>query len=258
MIEWSKLSEKKIILFLVIVAIISACNQSDNTSTDGSAEYGADTSAIGSQGWQSLFNGKTFTGWRGYGEDTVGKAWKIEDSAIHLTSLEKNRWQTVGGGDLVTESEFTNFDLKLEWKISKAGNSGIFFYVHEDKNRFKNPNESGLEMQINDDANNKNGTIEKQKSGDLVGLIGSSSAKALKPAGQWNQTEIRSNRGKLNFFINGQKVLSTTLWDDNWEDLIEDSKFKKMDNYGTYKKGRIALQDHGADVWFRNIMIKKL
>lgn len=258
MIKRIKLLIKKTFLFLIIAAIITACNHSDNTSADSSVENETDTSAVSNQDWEPLFDGKTFAGWRVYGQDSVGKAWKIEDSAIHLISLEKNRWQTVGGGDLVTESEFTNFDLKLEWKISKAGNSGIFFYVHEDINRFKNPNESGLEMQINDDGNNKNGTIEKQKAGDLVGLLASSSAKVVKPAGQWNQVEIRSNRGKLAFFINGQRVLSTTLWDDNWEDLMADSKFKKMDDYGTYKKGRIALQDHGADVWFRNIMIKKL
>lgn len=258
MIKRIKLSEKKTFLFLMIAAIITACNQSDNASAGSSVENGTDTSAVSNQDWEPLFDGKTFAGWRVYGQDGVGKAWKIEDSAIHLISLEKNRWQTVGGGDLVTESEFTNFDLKLECKIAKAGNSGIFFYVHEDINRFKNPNESGLEMQINDDANNKNGTIEKQKAGDLVGLLASSSAKVVNPAGQWNQVEIRSNRGKLAFFINGQRVLSTTLWDDNWEDLMENSKFRKMDDYGSYKKGRIALQDHGADVWFRNIMIKKL
>jgi hypothetical protein len=139
----------------MMAAIITACNQSDNTSANSSVEIGTDTSAVSNQDWEPLFDGKTFAGWRGYGEDNVGKAWKVEDSVIHLTSLEKNRWQTVGGGDLVTESEFTNFYLKLEWKISEAGNSGIFFYVHEDINRFKNPNESGLEMQINDDANNK-------------------------------------------------------------------------------------------------------
>ncbi|HEX8278830.1 MAG TPA: DUF1080 domain-containing protein [Segetibacter sp.] len=258
MIKWIKFLGEKIFFSLMMAAMITACNQSDDTSADNSVENATDTSAVGGQDWVPLFNGKTFAGWHVYGMDSVGKAWKIEDSVIHLTALEKNRWQTAGGGDLVTENEFSNFDLKLEWKISEAGNSGIFFYVHEDINRFKNPNESGLEMQINVDANNKNGKIEMQKAGDLAGLLSSSSAKVVKPAGQWNQVEIRSNRGKLDFFINGQSVLSTTLWDDNWEDLIENSKFKKMDDYGTYKKGRIALQDHGADVWFRNIMIKKL
>lgn len=250
--------KKKCFLPLIIAtAVLPACN-SDKTSTNNSQESATTASDTNNKDWVSLFDGKTFTGWHTYGIDSVGKAWKVEDSVIHLVSLEKNGWKTVDGGDLVTDEEYSNFDLVLEWKISKAGNSGIFFYVHEDLTKFKNPNQSGLEMQINDDENNKNGKSEKQRAGDLAGLLASSSAKVVKPAGQWNQAEIRSNRGKLDFFMNGQHVLSTALWDDNWEELIDDSQFKKMNDYGTYKKGRIALQDHGADVWFRNIMIRKM
>lgn len=251
--------QKRYFLPLIIAtAILPACNSSEQTSANNSAENAATASDANNEDWVSLFDGKTFTGWHTYGMDSVGKAWKVEDSIIHLNVSEKNGWQSVGGGDLVTNEEYSNFDLKLEWKISQAGNSGIFFYVHEDINKFKNPNQSGLEMQINDDANNKNGTTEKQRAGDLAGLVSSSSAKVLKAAGQWNQAEIRSDRGKFNFFLNGQHTLSTTLWDDNWKELINNSRFKNMDDYGTYKKGKIVLQDHGSDVWFRNIMIRKI
>jgi hypothetical protein len=239
-------------------AVLQACNSSNEKSPNNSSQDEVNSSETNNGEWTSLFDGKTFTGWHTYGTDSVGKAWKIEDSAIHLISSLKNGWQTVGGGDLVTNEEYSNFDLKLEWKISEAGNSGIFFYVHEDVDKFNNPNKTGLEMQINDDERNENGKIEKQRNGDLVGLVSSSSAKVARPAGQWNQAEIRSNRGKLEFFMNGQKVLTTSLWDDHWEELIENSKFKKMEDYGIYKKGRIVLQDHGSDVWFRNIMIRKL
>lgn len=251
--------KKKCFLPVIIAtAVLPACNSSDKTSTNNSQESATTASDTNNKDWVPLFNGKTFTGWHTYGIDSVGKAWKIEDSAIHLHTLVKNGWQSVDGGDLVTDEEYSNFDLMLEWKISEAGNSGIFFYVHEDITKFKNPNQSGLEMQINDDENNKNGKTEKQRAGDLAGLLSSSSAKVVKPAGQWNQAEIRSNRGKLDFFMNGQHVLSTALWDDDWEELIDESQFKKMNDYGTYKKGRIALQDHGEDVWFRNIMIRKI
>lgn len=250
--------KKNCFLTLIIAAaILPACNSSDKTSHNNLTDTATASNAINAD-WIPLFNGKTFNGWHTYGMDSVGKAWKIEDSTIHLHTLEKNGWQSVDGGDLVTDEEYSNFDLRLEWKISEAGNSGIFFYVHEDTTKFKNPNQTGLEMQINDDENNKNGKTEKQRAGDLAGLLSSSSAKVVKPAGQWNQAEIRSNRGKLDFFINGQHVLSTALWDDDWEELLDDSQFKKMNAYGTYRKGRIALQDHGKDVWFRNIMIRKI
>jgi len=249
---------KYILPFIIAVAVLFACNSSDNASADTGEDSKTDTAENKIEDWVSLYNGKDFTGWHSYGKDSVGSAWKTEDSAIHLKPLQRNSWQSANGGDLVTDEEYGNFDLKLEWKISEAGNSGIFFYVHEDLTKFKNPNQSGLEMQINDDAHNENGMIEKQRAGDLVGLVPSSSAKFLKPAGEWNQSEIKSNRGKLDFFMNSHHVLSTTLWNDDWQDLVDDSKFKKIENYGTYKKGRIALQDHGEEVWFRNIMIKKL
>lgn len=244
------LREKCLGILLSATVFLLACSSRDDSSDDaGSLPNGE---------WLSLFDGKTFNGWHTYGMDSITKAWKIEDSAIHLSSLQQNGWQTLGGGDLVTNEEFANFDLKLDWKISKGANSGIFFYVREDMDRFNNPNKSGLEMQIDDDENNENGKIPEQKNGDLVGLVSSSSDRATKPVGQWNQAEIKSNRGKLDFFLNGEHILSTTLWNDKWEDLISNSKFKKMDDYGTFKKGRIALQDHGADVWFKNIMIRKL
>lgn len=82
--------------------------------------------------------------------------------------------------------------------------------------------------------------------------------KSGKTCEQWNQVEIKSDKGKLDFFMNGQHTLSTTLWDDNWQKLINNSKFKNKEGFGTYKKGSIALQDHGADVWFKNIIIRKI
>jgi hypothetical protein len=177
---------------------------------------------------------------------------------LHLKAISKQGWKTAGGGDLVTDEEFRNFDLKLEYKISDSGNSGILFYVHEDPSKYKYSNESGPEMQLNDDEKNENGKIEKHRSGDLYNLVSSSAKGVVKPAGQWNQVEVRSYKGKLDFFMNGQHILSTTMWNDNWENLIANSKFKNLEDFGYYKKGRIALQDHGAEVWFKNIMIRKI
>lgn len=256
---FKKFKSKSILAVIIATTILPACNSSDNTSANNSKDSAINASAsVDNQDWVSLFDGKTFTGWHTYGKDSVGSAWKAEDSALHLNASVKKAWQTSGGGDIVTDEEFDNFDLKLEWKISEAGNSGIIFYVREDTTKYKYTYQSGPEMQVADNEKNEDGKIEKHRAGDLYDLLSSSSAKVVKPAGQWNQAEIRSDRGKLDFFMNGQHVLSATLWDDSWQKLIAGSKFKTMAGFGTYKKGRIALQDHGADVWFRNIMIRKL
>jgi len=247
-----------ILALIIATAILPACYFSGKTSQN-TAPDSTVTASLGNTGdWVSLFDGKTFAGWHTYGKNSVGTSWKAEDSAMHLISLVKSGWQTKNGGDLVSNEEYTNFDLMVEWKISEGGNSGIFIYVDEYTTRYKNPNQSGLEMQLNDDENNKNGTIALQRSGDLVGLLSASAINNLKPAGQWNLSEIRCEGGKLHFFINRQNILATVLWDDSWKNLIEKSRFKNIDGYGTYRKGRIALQDHGGDVWFRNIRIRKI
>jgi hypothetical protein len=112
-------------------------------------------------------------------------------------------------------------------------------------------------MQVLDNAGHRDAKIIKHRAGDLYDLI-SSSSEPVKPAGEWNQVEIVSNQGKLDFTLNGTKVVSTTLWDDNWKKMVAGSKFKTMSDFGTFKKGKIALQDHGDAVCYRNIMIKKL
>jgi hypothetical protein len=165
------------------------------------------------------------------------------------------------GGDMVTDEEFENFDLKLEWKISPKGNSGVIFYVKEDPSKYENTYNSGPEMQVLDNGSptvlgHSDAKLYTHRAGDLYDLLASKDA--VKPAGEWNQAEIIVSKGKLDFYLNGVHTLSTTLWNDTWWKMIAISKFKDMKDFGTFKKGKIALQDHGDDVWYRNIKIKKL
>ncbi len=208
-------------------------------------------------GWQLLFDGESIKGWHKYGGQPAGSAWKIADGTIYLDTAVKENWQVKGGGDIVTDDEYENFHLKLEWKISQNGNSGIMFYVHEDSAKYKWPWETGPEMQVLDNEGHRDAKINKHRAGDLYDLI-SCSKETVKPHGEWNQVEIKCVGGKLDFWLNGESVVSTTLWDDTWKKLVAGSKFVKMPDFGTYKKGRIALQDHGDMVWYRNIMIRKL
>jgi hypothetical protein len=208
-------------------------------------------------GWISLFDGKTTKGWHKYGGTAVGSAWKVSNGTLYLDTSAKSGFQIASGGDIVTDDEYENFDLKLEWKISPGGNSGIMFNVHEDPAKYQYTFMTGPEMQVLDNARNEDGKIHKHHAGDLYDLI-ACSKETVKPVGEWNQVEIKLLNGKLDLYLNGENVVSTTMWDDNWNKLVAGSKFKSMPGFATFKKGRIALQDHGFMVWYRNIMIKKL
>lgn len=245
---------KQIIATIAAAVLLTACNNAEDEKSE--TTDAANTPAADS-GWISLFDGKTTAGWHTYGKTSVGEAWKIADNALYLDTTQKQDWQTKGGGDIVTNDEYENFDLKLEWKIAKDGNSGIIFYVNEDTSKYKYVWNTGPEMQVLDNDGHPDGKINKHRAGDLYDLI-SCSKETVKPVGEWNEAEIVANKGKLDFFLNGTNVVSTTMWDSSWTQLLAGSKFKDMKDFGTYKKGRIALQDHGNTVWYRNIKIKKL
>lgn len=236
--------------FCVVAALLLSCATSKTTTMEST-----NNSTASADGWVSLFDGKSTAGWHTYGKTGIGKAWKVENGVLHLDAASKKEWQTAEGGDIVTDQEFEDFHLKLDWKISPKGNSGVIFYTKEDP-QYQYMWHTGPEMQILDNDGHSDAKIHKHRTGDLYDLIESKTA--VKPVGEWNTAEIVSKGGKLDFFLNGQNTLSTTMWDDNWRAMIAGSKFKNMAAFGTIRKGRIGLQDHGDDVWFRNIMIKRL
>ena len=201
-------------------------------------------------GWVKLFDGKTTTGWHTWKQTTAGSAWKADDGALKLDASSKE-----GRGDLVTNDEFENFDLKYEWKISEGGNSGVLFNVNEDQ-KYEATYHTGPEMQVLDNDKHADGKIPKHRAGNLYDLI--QGPDVAKPVGEWNKAEIVLNKGSLKFYLNGVNVVTTTMWDDNWKKMVAGSKFKQWPDFGTFKKGHIVLQDHGNEVWYQNVMIKKL
>ncbi len=207
-------------------------------------------------GWISLFNGQTTEGWHTYGKESVGSAWKAENGILHLDTSQKENGQ-VAGGDIVTNDAYEDFQLQLEWKIAGNGNSGLMFYVHEDTSQYEYSWQSGPEMQMLHNEGHRDGKIYKHRAGDLYDLI-AATEDAASPVGEWNKVEVISQEGMLNFCLNGVNVVSTTLWNENWRELVANSKFREYPGFGTFKKGKIALQDHGDPVWFRNIRIKRL
>jgi len=232
--------------------LLTGCGGSgQNNSNPATAVGGADP------GWIALSGGDSIKGWHTYGHSFVGGAWRSDSGSIHLQPGAKNGYQTAGGGDLVTNDSFGDFRLQLEWKIGKKANSGILFYIREDTSLYKETWNTGMEMQICDKDSNEDAHSFKHEAGDLYDLVPSTVMSARGP-GEWNQVEITSEKGKLSLMLNGVNIINTPLWDTHWRQMIDSSKFRDMPGFGTFHTGKIALQDHGEDVWFRNIRIRKL
>ncbi len=210
------------------------------------------------KGWVALFDGKTTKGWHTYGFKTNNGLWKVVDGVLtYDLAYQKTDAQKRASGDLVSDKEFENFHLKYDWKISKNGNSGVIFWVQEDTTLYKQTYHTGPEMQVLDNDGHKDGKINKHRAGNLYDLVEGKEG-ATKPVGEWNTAEIISNKGSLEFILNGVSVLTTRYDDENWKTMVAGSKFKAMPGFAKSAKGHIALQDHGNEVWFKNIVIKQL
>lgn len=203
------------------------------------------------KGFTSLFDGKTLNGWHIYGNKPNYDSWSVKDGAIFFDKSKK------ATGDLLTNNEYENFHLKYDWKISPTGNSGLIFWVQEDTVKYKQTYHTGPEMQVLDNDGHKDGKIAKHRAGNLYDLI-QGEKEPVKAVGEWNTAEVISNKGTLEFILNGVSVIKTHYGDDAWKQMIAGSKFKQWPDFGTIFKGHIALQNHDSDVWFKNIMIKKL
>lgn len=215
------------------------------------------SSAEKKEGWQLLFNGSTLDGWHTYGYDNVKSGWEVSEGTLHLNTSNKSTWPPNESRDIVTNGNYSNFHFKTDWKISPNGNSGIIFFINEDKNKYHNTYNTGLEMQVLDNNGHPDAKIIKHRAGDLYDLI-TSTPEMVKPAGEWNTAEIVSKDGKLDFYLNGAHVVDTHLWNEKWKEMVANSKFKTMPAFGTFKEGKIALQEHGDEVWYRNIKIRRL
>ncbi len=202
-------------------------------------------------GWILLFDGNKIDQFHTYNGQGVDSKWKIDNGALHFNPEAEGN-----GGDLVTNDEFENFELCLEWKISNCGNSGIFFNSVEDK-KYCCPYLTGPEMQVLDNTCHPDSRFETHRAGDLYDMI-ETSIVTVNPAGEWNKVRIISNQGDVQFWLNGYKVVEFGMYDENWNAMIADSKFKDWEDFGKFKSGHIGLQDHGDKVWYRNIKIKRL
>ncbi len=241
---------KRLLFAAAAMFAIAACN-SAGTETSDTDSTAMDNATTANDGWTPMFDGNSLGNWHNYGKDAAGSSWHVDSNTIHLVPAGGE------GGDLVSNDEYGDFDLKLQWKIAKNGNSGILLFVQEDTAKYKETYFTGLEMQVLDNNGHPDAKIIKHRAADLYDLV-TSKPETVKTAGEWNDVEVKSEDSTLTFWLNGTQVMTTKLWDDNWKKMVAGSKFKQWSDFGTFAKGHIALQNHGDEVWFRNIQIKKL
>jgi hypothetical protein len=209
-------------------------------------------------GFVLMFDGKTTQGWRGYNKPAFpDSGWVVENNLLRVVGSGKGE-AGGAGGDIIYDKKFKDFDLKLEWKISMGGNSGIFYLAQEipDEPVWK----SAPEMQILDNINHLDAKLGKdgnRQAGSLYDLIPAVPQNA-KPVGEWNSVEIMVYQGTVVHKQNGETVLEYHIGTPDWDKMIKASKFKTFPQFGKYVEGYISLQDHGNDVWFRNLKIKAL
>ena len=229
------------------------------------------------EGYYSLFDGSSLNGWRGYGRDTVTARWTIEDDCLKFTGSNTGEGQTGEGGDIIFAHKFKDFILELEWKISEGGNSGIFYLAQEIKTKAEDGQEryepiyiSSPEYQVLDNANHPDsflGVDGNRKSASLYDMI-PANPQNQKPFGEWNKCKIMVYQGTVVHYQNDENVLEYHLWTPQWTDMLQKSKFSQekwplafelLNNCGGEShSGYFGFQDHGNDVWYRNIRVKVL
>ena len=202
--------------------------------------------------WVNLFDGKTLNGWHGYNKTAKVDNWVVKNGVLECVETP---YEAVNA-DIVTDKEYGDFELAWEWRIGKGSNSGVMYHVVEDE-KYPYTFITGPEYQLIDDAGWPGKLEEWQKTGADYAMHLPNDKKQLKPAGEWNSSRIVFNKGHVEHWLNGSKILDFEAWGDDWKQKKAEGKWKDTPDYGVAKKGRIALQAHGGKVAFRNIRIKE-
>jgi Domain of Unknown Function (DUF1080) len=216
-------------------------------------------------GWRSLFDGATLRGWRTLGADTVYSAhWTVADGAIRKTPSGAVAHQADGqpleGGDLMTVDTFGDFELAWEWKVAPGANSGVKYNVSEELSMAIAPVHAAkaFEYQVIDDDRHPDGKLYTHKTADLYDLIAANAARRVRPVGEWNASRIvfRGTHGE--HWLNGAKVVEYDLGSPSLDSALARSKYRTIPHFADRRRGHIVLQDHGDEVWFRNLRLREL
>ncbi|NJB70587.1 hypothetical protein GGR42_001049 [Saonia flava] len=237
---------KKLITLFCLSVLAFACKdvKKEKIDTDVSEEV-----VVESNEWVSLMDAKH---WRGYNMSNLPDNWKIENGIIECFGKAGD-----SGGDIISMKQYDNFELSLEWKISEGGNSGVFYHAVEDT-IYHSPYQTAPEYQILDDVGFPEPIEDWQKTGANYAMHLANDKKKLKPVGEWNSTKIVFDHGKVQHWLNGEKIVEFDKFTEDWNTKRNSGKWNDYPDYGKTNSGYLALQDHGAGVWFRDVKIKEL
>ncbi len=243
----------------LLVALVAQGTQS------APAPLNALTAAERAAGWRLLFDGRTLRGWRGLGYDSVPTAhWVVVDRTIKKVASGKvptlPDGQPLNGGDLMTVDTFGDFELTWEWRVTPGANSGLKYNVSEELSVKEAPNHAalGFEYQILDDDRHPDGKLASHRAGALYDLIAPTVPTHVHPVGEWNRSKLvfKGNHGE--HWLNGEKLLEFELGSARMDSALAKSKFHSLPWFGERRRGHIILQDHGDEVYFRNIKVREL
>lgn len=241
---------KKLIILLIAVSFFNCKKEKEQAKTE---VEDAKMEVTQENEWVMLFDGESMDNWRGYGTETMYPEWSIEGDAMMFSPSKE------GGKNIITKNKYTNFMLSLEWKISENGNSGIFWGVHEDPTKYNEAYLTGPEIQVLDNNGHPDAKFPTHRAGSLYDMI-ECPGEHINPAGEWNwvvlEVNHESNLGKVR--MNGKEVMTFPLHGEEWDKMVENSKFKGWEGFGKYRTGHIGLQDHSDKVLYKNIKIKEL
>jgi len=254
MSKTTKSNISKIVLMLFIPLFIS-CSGGRQESQEQTAE--ATEEQPPEEEWIVLFNGENLDGWKRYNADEIGPLWKVDNGTILVEGEGLGEGSGEWGGSLITVEQFGNFELEVEWKISPGGNSGILYHVVESP-EYSHAYDTGPEYQVLDDGGWQGELTDAQKAGSNYDMYAAPADKTLNPAGEWNSSKIIYNNGHVEHWLNGKLTVEFEEGSEDFQQRYEASKWPEYSGWNKYKTGSIALQDHGAPVWFRNIRIKRL
>ena len=225
----------KKIIAMISLAIATNVYASDNQLTESEK----------ASGWRLLFDGNSMSQWRNYQKPGLSEKWQVENGEMVLTEG--------GGGDILTKESFSNFELKIDWKIAQVGNGGIFVMVDEQGPQIYS---RAPEIQLLDNENHWDNKFDTRLSGSLYDLIASPKS-SHKLAGEWNQVRILLDGKHLQVWQNQVQTVDIQMGSEKWDALIADSKFATWEGFGQSAGGHIGLQDHGDIVSFKNIKIRE-